>query len=290
MTDVTSISVLIVNYDAYGELRECLSSLLDQEGVREIIVSDHASVAARREALARQHPHVHWIATSGNPGFAAGVNRAARAASGAYLYVLNPDAVVARGTPRQLVNCFLTHANVGAAGSAVWDSDGTLQHSARRFPNFTTALAGRSTFLTRWLPGNPLTRRNLVARPEMNEPVDVDWVSGASMMVRRTAFDAVGGFDERYFLYWEDADFCKRLRHSGWRTMYDPSGSVVHAGGRSSRSSARSIIAFHESAYRYYRQHGGTLSKVARPAVYGALKLRMLVKLWAARGRPGEIS
>ena len=110
--------------------------------------------------------------------------------------------------------------------------------------------------------------------------MDVDWVSGACMMVRRTAFEAVGGMDEQFFLYWEDADLCFRLKQRGWLTTYNPSVAVTHLTGRSSsRARKESLIAFHRSAFRYYRKHGGLAARAAAPIVFLVLQTRLFLKL-----------
>jgi hypothetical protein len=111
--------------------------------------------------------------------------------------LLNPDCVLEPEAVCRLADWLESHSDVGAAGPRIRNADGTIQPSARRFPDFTTAVAGRSSWLTRVLPGNPMSRRNLPARgPADTTPMDVDWVSGACMCVRRDAFEAVGGLDE----------------------------------------------------------------------------------------------
>jgi GT2 family glycosyltransferase len=119
-----------------------------------------------------------------------------------------------------------------------------------------TGLFGRSTWLSRRFPNFVLARRNVVAHsspPDGSTGHEVDWVSGSCMLVRRDAFVQVGGFDPRYFMYWEDADLCRRLRSAGWRVRYRPDARVVHTVGQSSRTAPRMAIrAFHDSAYRYY--------------------------------------
>jgi GT2 family glycosyltransferase len=108
----------------------------------------------------------------------------------------------------------------------------------------------------------------------------VDWVTGAFMCIRRETFDEVGGFDEGFFLYWEDADFCQRAAHAGWTTMYARTAPVVHATARSSRfAPARSLWAFHCSALRYYWKHGSWLARGAGPLVAVGLAGRFLMKL-----------
>jgi GT2 family glycosyltransferase len=274
------ISILIVNYRAYEELRACLQSL-EQFFASDIEVRivDHATEASEAERLRRTFPWIHLIDVAENPGFAAGVNRAARGASGEYFLLVNPDCVFREDVARPLATLLTTHPGVGACGALVREADGSVQASARQFPDFTTAFAGRTTWLTQIWPTNAWSRRNLAAR-ETVTPVEVDWVSGACTMIRRRAFEAVGGMDERFFLYWEDADFCRRMKTLGWSTMYYPSVGITHLTGRSSaRARKQSLIAFHQSAFRYYQKHAGRAARAASPVVYLALQTRLLLKL-----------
>ena len=274
------ISILVVNYRAYEELRACLQSLEQFfASDMEVRVVDHATEPLEAARLRRTFPWIHLIDVAENPGFAAGVNRAASGASGEYFLLINPDCVFREDVARPLATWLAAHPSVGACGALVREPDGSVQASARRFPDFTTAVAGRTTWLTQFWPTNAWTRRNLVARDAVT-PVEVDWVSGACTMIRRRAFEAVGGMDESFFLYWEDADFCLRLKKVGWVTMYYPSVAITHLTGRSSaRARTRSLIAFHKSAFRYYRKHAGSAARAASPVVYLALQTRLLLKL-----------
>src|SRR5712672_4724645 len=115
---------------------------------------------------------------------------------------------------------------------------------------------GRTTLLTRLFPNSNLARRSIQTVDADHHSREADWVSGACMLARRNAIEAVGGFDERYFLYWEDADLCRRLRARGYTTRYVPGGRVMHVGGRSSQSARGAAIrAFHQSAFTYYATH-----------------------------------
>ena len=106
-------------------------------------------------------------------------------------------------------------------------------------------------------------------------PVDVDWISGACFMTRRDVFEQMGGFDEGFFLYWEDADYCRRIANAGFRRMYVPTASVRHIGGRSAEYSlARAIRAFHRSAFRMYWKHASLLGRLPAPAIWAGLWLR----------------
>jgi GT2 family glycosyltransferase len=277
------VSVLIVNYHAYAELSDCLRSLapflLDDV---EVIVVDHAGEPAAAKALRDDYLWVQLLEVDRNPGFAAGVNHAARAARGEYLLLLNPDCLVDEDVVHDLARWLADHPTVGAAGALVREPDGSIQSSARSFPNVTTGFAGRTTWLSRMWPGNPWTRRNLVPAGASPEPITVDWVSGACMMVRRSAFDAVGGMDERFFLYWEDADLCRRLKSAGWPTVYYTRTGITHLTGRSSaREPTQSLVAFHRSAYLYFRKHG-RYATVAAPLVFLVLYARLGLKiLWS---------
>ena len=289
------VSILIVNYRAYTELASCLESLrrfhIDD---LEVIVVDHASDPTATAPLLQRFPWIRLLTVTSNPGFAAGVNRAARAARGKYFLLLNPDCIVDEDVAHTLVAWLEEHPRVGVVGPLVREPDASVQASARRFPNVTTGFAGRTSWLSRARPQNRWTRHNLVTPEIPNTPIEVDWVSGACMMVRRTAFEAVGGMDERFFLFWEDADLCFRLKRQRWLTTYNPVVAVTHLTGRSSSKARRaSLIAFHRSAYRYFRKHGGPVARAAAPVVFLALHARLFLKLASLhlwRKNPPDVS
>ena len=250
-----STAVLIVNYKAYDDLTRCLASLSAHlQPDDEVVVVDYES-DARALAAAVEGRHVQTLPRPDNLGFAAGVNMAAARSRSPYLLLLNPDTVTE--TPFMLVleSWMTSHPDVGVTGARVFNENGSVQPSARRFPDLTTLFGGRSTWLTSRFPSNWFSRRNLVGLGSA-VPVDVDWISGACFMTRRDVFEQLGGFDEGFFLYWEDADYCRRAADAGYRRMYVPTASVRHIGGRSAEYSlARAIRAFHRSAFRMYWKH-----------------------------------
>jgi GT2 family glycosyltransferase len=269
--------VVIVNFKCYPELRACLASLLTPDCAAPVVVVDHESDDGERTRVACEFPAARIIGEPGNHGFAAGVNRGARELGGDYLLLLNPDSLVVPGSVAAMERWLDEHPGVAIAGPRIRDIDQTVQASARRFPDFTTAIAGRSSWLTRVWPRNPLSRRNLpYSLDAISEPQDVDWVSGACMIVRRTAFDALRGLDEGFFLYWEDADFCRRAILAGWRVVYLPIEGTVHTGGASSRHATdAALTAFHRSVYRLFTKHAPPATRTLAPLVWVALQLRL---------------
>jgi N-acetylglucosaminyl-diphospho-decaprenol L-rhamnosyltransferase len=276
-SETARITAVIVNYQSYDELRNCLESLDRACDRISVVVVDHASVSGTADELGRTFPEIRLLRLPDNHGFAAGINRGARETDSPFLLLLNPDCVVEPDTCCRLAACMEDHDGVGVVGPRIRNADGSVQQSARRFPDFTTAIAGRSSWLTRVAPNNPLSRHNLPVQGSLSAARrEVDWVSGACMLVRRAAFDAVSGMDEGFFLYWEDADFCQRLKHAGFRTMYCPEAVATHVGGRSSRHAAdASLEAFHRSALRLYSKHAGPVGRLLTPLVFIGLRIRL---------------
>ncbi len=246
----------------------------------EILVVDHAPESAALGAIRTRFPHARILEAEENRGFGAGMNAAARLARGEYLLLLNPDTIVASDLVDTLAGWLDAHAAVGIVGPLVRTADGRIEPSARRFPGWSTVFGGRRSWLTRLWPGNPAARRNLLTGPTVADPIDVDWVSGACLMMRRDVYTTLGGFDEGFFMYWEDADLCLRARRGGWRVSYHPGASVTHLGARASAQRSReAAIAFHQSVYRYYLKHGGRGRRLLAPFVFAALKLRLWLTL-----------
>ena len=286
-----AVAVLLVNYHVHDELDRALSSI--EPFLRaddEIVVVDQESDADRLSRVRARHPRAAFLPTDTNVGFAAAVNLAARRSTAPLLMLLNPDAVMDEPVIDVLERYLVDHPRTGVVGPRVLNEDGTIQASARRFPGFSTAFGGRSSWSTRRFPGNWVSRWNLPAR-EADNAVAVDWLAGSCFLTRRSMFDALGGFDETFFLYWEDADYCRRAAAAGWERIYLPTVSVRHAGGRSAASNpASSIRAFHASAYRLYAKHAGRFGRAVAPLAKIALWARgeWLAKRAEARGQTAK--
>ena len=289
------LAVIIVNFNAGDHLRDCLESvradLADEHWTA--VVVDNASNDGSADRVAAWSPRLTIISNDINRGFGAAVNQGARKQDAPLIWILNPDCRVEPGAFRALESALAAHPDAAIAASQLLNEDGTTQESARGEPSAATGLFGRHGLLTRFLPQSKAARRNLraadlVASASAAEPYPaIDWAMGASLLIRRELFERVGGFDERFFLYWEDADLCRRLRDLGYTIRYVPAARVVHVGGRSARTARRlAVHAFHRSAYLYYATHVAPAPLSPRRAVARAiLGTRCWMQLLAAAWR-----
>jgi N-acetylglucosaminyl-diphospho-decaprenol L-rhamnosyltransferase len=234
----TRSSIVIVTYNSAQDIDACLSACaLNDVGLcAEIIVVDNAS-ADNTCAIVAQHPGVQLIRNDSNKGFAAAVNHGIASTSSDYVLVLNPDVVVTREAVLALMETLELREEYAAVGCRMISPSGAPQLSARPFPTVTT-------FLKRALLTNDLVTKLYRARefdaqwsiaPEESSQVKiVDYIIGGCMMIRRSAYTAVGPLDEKYFLYYEDTDWCYRAHLKGWKIGYLPRPSIVHYYKRSS--------------------------------------------------------
>ena len=237
-----SVGAVVVNYNAGDHLVECVRSVR-AEGVVDIVVADNASTDGSDRAVAASDPNVVVLPTGANLGFGAAANRGVAACPGDYVLLLNPDTLVEPGTVKVLAAALDRDPGLALVGPRIENLDGSLYPSARTFPSLADAMG--HAFLGLVNPSNRFTRRYRMLDWDHAAARDVDWVSGTCMLLRRSAFEAVGGFDERYFMYVEDVDLCWRLWHAGCRVAYEPAGCVVHTIGLSSEQSPYRMIAEH---------------------------------------------
>ena len=259
------VDVVIVNFNAAGHLDACLASVVGAGGVNSVTVVDNASTD-RSAAIVSGHPGVRWLPTGANLGFGRAANRGVASTSAPLVLVLNPDAVVLPGAIEILVATLAVRTRCAAIGPRVENPDGTLYPSARAFPNLIDAIGHGFVGLLR--PDNRWSRRYLAGDR-------VDWVSGTAVLVRRGAFEAVGGFDEDYFMYVEDVDLCWRLRDAGWDVHYEPAAGVVHViGGSSEGRALRMIAAHHRSLWRFAARTTRGPQRLMLPLVAVGLAVR----------------
>lgn len=256
------VSVIIVNWNVKDLLRDCLQSLLRARQASphlslEIIVVDSASADGSPQMVAQEFPQVQLIASPQNLGYAGGNNTGAEAARGQYLFLLNPDTIIEADTLPQLVDYLDSRPAVGAVGPQLCWPDGTLQSSRRQFPT-VGSLFWESTLLGQWFPRNRYARRYHLAHQPPTQTQKVDWVVGAALFIRRTAWQQVGPIDETFFMYFEETDWCHRCAKAGWEIHYLPQAQVTHYEGKSSEQViAARTLRFQRSKLRYTQKYFG---------------------------------
>ena len=260
MSGEPEVTAIVVNFNAGDDLREALASIARELAGRgwEGFVVDNASKDGSAAIAQEFAPAVTLVSNTANIGFGRAVNQALAQARAPFVLIMNPDCRLEPGAMPALEGEMSRQPQCAIAGPRILDPDGSVQGSARGDPDMFTGFFGRSTALRRLLPWLPAARRNVldVTVPAGAPSLAVDWVSGACVLARREALLAEHGFDERYFLYWEDADLCRRLRTRGYEVRYVPVATAVHRVGLSSRTArGPSVRAFHDSAYLYYATH-----------------------------------
>ncbi|MFC3891726.1 glycosyltransferase family 2 protein [Lentzea rhizosphaerae] len=241
----------------------------------QVILADNGSTDGVPEAVAATRDHVRFLPTGGNLGYGGGANRGVAALGDDVGWVLisNPDIEFAPGSVDALISAADRWPRGGMFGPLIREPSGEVYPSARLLPSLGRGV-GHAVFGAVW-KSNPWTR----AYRQEKSPVErtAGWLSGSCFLMRREAFDSVGGFDERYFMYFEDVDLGDRVARAGWQNVYVPSAEVTHIGGHSTaRSSDRMLREHHRSAYRYLAdRHAGALWAPFRVALKAGLALRV---------------
>jgi N-acetylglucosaminyl-diphospho-decaprenol L-rhamnosyltransferase len=255
------ISILIVSWNVRELLRECLNSVFSYQhsADTETIVVDNASSDGTVEMLRDEFLDVRVIANPENLGFARGNNQALARARGRYLFLLNPDTELGSNAIENLTVYMDADPRVGIVGPRLVYGDGSLQSSRRRFPTLATAFL-ESTKLQQWFPHNRVLKHYYMLDTRDDETQEVDWVSGSAMFVRREMYEQVGGFDEGFFMYSEELDWCYRAKQAGWQIVYLPTAQVIHHESKSAEQAlAQRDVYFHSSKIRFFRKYRGAL-------------------------------
>ena len=274
------LRVVVVTYSPGVSLAEFLRTLpTATTATHEVVLADNGSDDGAPEAAVG--PGTTLLRTGGNVGYGRAANLGASGAGSDWLVVANPDVVWTPGALDELLAAGERWPRAGCLGPAIRTPDDQLYPSARAFPSLGRGI-GHALFGW-WWPANPWTRSY---RAEAGSPVEgpTGWLSGACMLLRREAFEAVAGFDPAYFMYCEDMDLCRRLAEAGWLNVYVPSAVVTHLGGHAtSRAAGPMLREHHRALYRYLsRQYAGPAWAPVRGVLGVGLLLRYLL---AARVR-----
>jgi len=268
-----SVRVVVVTFSPGDSLASFLTSLSCATPY-DVVLADNGSTDGSPAAAVG--PGVRLLPTGGNLGYGRAANLGASGAADDWLVVANPDVTWSPGALDGLLAAAQRWPRAGCLGPAIRTPAGQLYPSARAFPSL-----GRGTahaVFGWWWPGNPWTRSY---RAEAGSPVEgtTGWLSGSCMLLRREAFEMVGGFDPTYFMYCEDMDLCRRLGEAGWESVYVPSAVITHQGGHAtSRSAGPMLREHHRALFRYLsRQYAGPAYAPVRGIVGLGLLLRYLL-------------
>jgi N-acetylglucosaminyl-diphospho-decaprenol L-rhamnosyltransferase len=253
MTDAhrSIVALVTVTYSPGAALTGMLDSLADAySGEIPVVLADNGSTDGSVEEAAGR-PGVRLVRTGGNLGYGGAANVGVRALDPGveWVVIANPDIVFGPRSIDLLLACAVRHPGAGAFGPLITTPEGVVYPSARNLPSIAVGVG--HALCGWWWPTNPWTRRYRLDAQAPTERV-AGWLSGSCLLVRRTAFEQVGGFDEAYFMYFEDVDLGDRLARAGWENVYCPTAQVTHEGGHATeREPGAMAQAHHRSAYRY---------------------------------------
>ena len=275
-------SVIVVSWNTRELLRQCLQSIMDEPGVQivaadadpaqpaqlgealvEIVLVDNASDDGSAQMVQADFPQARLIANRHNAGFARANNQAIAQARGRVLFLLNPDAYLLPGALTGLARFLRDHPEAAVAGPNVLNPDGSWQAAAFRFATLWD-LCCEAVFLSVLWPRSPLFARKELGGFDRDTVREVDWVQGCALAIQREVWDAVGPFDEGYWMYVEELDWCRRAKGLGYRIFFTPDAQVVHYGQRSVARARASVLPLgFRSHFRYYRKFDGRAKELA---------------------------
>lgn len=288
--DAPRVGIVTVSYgsdDVLPGFLDTIPTAIDEAAVTVVVdnlpgTGDSAGIARSRGA--------GYVPLPENPGYGGAMNAGVRALpdSVEWLLLVNPDIELGAGSITALLARGRADPAIGSVGPAVLNPDGSVYPSARSVPSLRTGI-GHAMLGPVW-PGNPWTRAYRNDTDEAPVTRDAGWLSGACVLVRRSVYEQLGGFDEGYFMYFEDVDLGMRIGKAGYRNVYEPAASVIHAGGHATQGvSERMIRAHHDSARRFLTaKYPGPVLWPVRLALSVGLRLRSAWILRRTRGTPGD--
>jgi GT2 family glycosyltransferase len=276
-TEADSIAAVIINYNTCQELQACLGSIKPEEASEEVVVDNNSSDGSV-EMVRSKYPWVTLLANKTNVGYGAAANQAIANSTARYVVLLNSDTLLQPGSLKALSYYLDQHPRAAIVGPRLENTDGTLQASCYPFPTPLDTFLENSTcavffgrLIRRYVPGI----RGLYWRTWPHDsPRIVPWLKGAALAIRREAFNAVGGFDESFFMYFEDADLCCRMKKAGWQVHFAPVTTVVHVGGASTGQVRADMAAqLLHSTDLFYQRHSSRSNIAVMSVIVKSLML-----------------
>jgi len=294
---MADVSIVVVTYNALPWIERCLESVRAYE----TIVVDHGSTDGTLELVRRRFPQARLI-EEGNTGLGAGSNTGMRVASGSYFLLLNSDAWAVGDAVEQLAAFAEAHPEAAVVGPKLLNPDGTLQRSVRGFPTIWR-LATEYFFLRKLAPGTRALNAFYAARFPHDEVREAEFLMGACLLVRREAADTVGLFDEDFFMFSEETDWCYRFRQAGWNVLFFPGAEFVHVGGATTSQNWGPMYREQLRGHlRFLAKHRGPReAERARRLLLASMRLRAVLfhgerrrtyreaAHWLASARAGEL-
>ena len=256
---IMDISVCIVNLNSIKQLKDCLNTL--KSGIwplsYEVIVVDNFSKDGSQNFIRKNFSHVRLITNFRNQGYTSEINKAMKIGVGRYKLILNPDSRLMPQSIVTLVSFLKKTDGVGIVGPLVLNEDGSFQWSCRRGVARPFAVFSYFLGIAKLFPENEIFTGYHLNHLNIKEINEVSGVSGSCMLIDQKLIDTIGYFDEKYFAYQEDSDYCLRAKYSGWKVYYNPKAAVIHKGGSGGSDSVpfRSVFEWHRSYMIYYFKH-----------------------------------
>ena len=266
------LSIVIVSFNVKKLLEDCLRSIVREIYNRytrdaprykfEVIVVDNNSSDDSCQMVKRNFSRVWLIESRENLGFAKANNLGAGNSRGKFILFLNPDTNVCQGSLAKIVKFLETHPRAGIVGPRLLNADGSFQPSIGVYPSLLSLITEKPIdFLERRIPRvRPFLGSFLIKYKELKKPSKVDWVSGAALVCRREVWDNLNGFDERFFMYFEDVDLCLRAKKAGWQIWHLPESQIYHLRGKSQPAkSKKKARIYYQSQDYYFQKHKGKI-------------------------------
>lgn len=285
------LSIAIVNWNTIKLLDQCLESVFKTlDNIEsEVIVVDNDSSDGSPEMVEEKYPQVTLVRMHENVGFAAANNKAFGVSAGEYFLLLNSDTIAKQGAFKSMCDFMDSQPDAGAVGCRLLNGDGTLQRSCSPFPTPLSETFD-ALYLSKLFPNSKLFGSYAMSYCSFNEPMEVDFAGGSSLLLRRKALQHVGLLDENYFMYSEEADLCYRLKSGGWKVYFTPDGEVTHFGGQSAKLDVkRNLVELYKSKHRFMLKHYGNRSAFIYKAVV-AVSAGVRAIAWSAKGFKGKHS
>jgi len=254
-----TLTIGIVNYNTKKDLKKCIKSILQNPPNcnYQIIIVDNDSRDGSRKLLKQiKNENIKYISNNKNMGFGRACNQIEKTQNSSYILFLNPDVEVSKNAIDKLIDFLKKNEKIGMVTGKLLFPDDSFQLSCRKFPTILRVLFGRESFLRKTFPNNIISKEYLMSDLDYNKIQFPDWVRGAVMLFKTDLFEKIGGFDEKFFLYFEDTDICLRLRKKGYEIAYLPEAVFYHKLGSSTKKERLKTKFIHNiSMFHYIRKN-----------------------------------